>query len=498
MRVALVALLGLVGSGCAQIFGIDNTTGPDAAADLATMQWQRMSIGGTVVKTPLDLTGQTATYLAPSTTDPSGYTPTTATQSAVDTWSANLAGTPALETTLPDLPTPIRRLIALPNRHVQNVFVAYEHPNPQPAPAGAQLVPMITLPTGYVSTESFQILEVGTWAYHGFTTAELPAPNVGALTISTTIPYATPQFNTSLTNNRPLEAIANGDAVLVLRYVGQALTGFADLPGFAQTGNDPLTGTIQAVTNNATLDVTVQPTRPGMRFAAVRPATANLTMGWTLNAAPGYLIGSSIGPQLNQAVVLGSDSGVLNVPYANPFIGHGWNTVFDWGTFESRSYLDPATSLPATLSASMRQWVEPAAGLVLDLPAGLPITISVNQTALVSDGLTITLDATKAVDVTMMTDQSNCTLYTFAVLDLLPNQAMPPTALVGQTRYATQQTTPTIKIPPGVFEATHLYTIRATCELGGYPSLMDGNLQSRMLPHSYGLLDSGAFKVMFQ
>ena len=60
MRLAWAALV--ASAGCAQIAGIDETSGPDVTTDLATLQVQRVWVGASVAKAPQDLTNESATF----------------------------------------------------------------------------------------------------------------------------------------------------------------------------------------------------------------------------------------------------------------------------------------------------------------------------------------------------------------------------------------------------------------------------------------------------
>jgi hypothetical protein len=490
MRVVPVVLLGL--AGCAQLFGLAETTSPDAPAGTVSITFERKSIGASIVTAPLDLTGQTGTYLVADATDPSGYQRIPAAVMG-NAFSAIVPmGTPPVELTLPDNPTtPIKRLYAIPNRNILATFAIYEHPNPEPAPSGATLNLSIALPTAFMPTESFLVYSIGTWSLHGVLAAELPG--MLGTTLAFTTPYDAAHFNS--VSGRPLEKITADDAFLVLRYIGSDLTGVFEAVPFTQTGTDMVTGTMTG-NAHAPIDFMVQPAKPGMRFAGVRPAAAGLAMGWGLYASPGYASADLMGPQLMGASVLPADTGAITASYGNPFIGHGWHTVLYWNTYETRTHTDPTTMLPVTLYTGLQQFVEPTSGLLLDLPSGLPISVSVNQTALISDGNSITLDPTKSVDISATFDRATCTFYEIAVLELVPNNAMPmATALVPQWRYFVTTTEQKTKLPPGVLLPSHLYTVRVFCVLGGFPTFTDGNLQNRTLPFSQGYTDSGVFTV---
>ncbi|MDB4952675.1 MAG: hypothetical protein JWO36_244 [Myxococcales bacterium] len=494
MRVVPIAAFAL--TGCAQLFGIAETSAPDAPAGTVSLQVQRESIGATIVKGPQDLTGQTATFLVPDAADPSGYRRVPATLSAsLDTWTAIIPdGTPLIEFTLPDYPEPMTRLLALPNRNILYSFYVYEHPAPVAPPSPASFDVNVTLPTPYAVNESFQAYSIGTWSYHNFTAAEVPAAAGPTVLGPINIPYDAAHF--ANITGRAIEKVTTDDQFLVLRYVGPDLTGFLELPRFDQTGVDGVTGAMAANPHTAMLDLMVEPTKPAMRFAGVRPATTATSMSWILAASPGYASAHLSGPGLQSAGVLPADTGKITAAYGNPFVAHGWNTALLWNPNATRSYTDPATMLAVTLYTGLQQMVEPTSGQLLDLPSGLPISVSANQTALISDGNTLTLDPTKSVELSATFDRATCTFYQMDVIELLPNTAAPmPTALTGHVRYFTMQTAQTIKIPPGVFVTDHLYTVRVHCVQGAYPTFADGNLQNRTLPFSQGYLDSGVFKV---
>jgi hypothetical protein len=219
-------------------------------------------------------------------------------------------------------------------------------------------------------------------------------------------------------------------------------------------------------------------------------------MAWELYAAPGYASAAVAGPTLQAGTVLPADSGQITVAYGNPFVAHNWNTTLLWHASAARGYTDPATMLPVTLSTAFQQFVEPTSGLLLDLPSGLPISISANQTALISDGNTLMLDSTKYVEMSATFDRATCTFYKMEIYDLVPNAAMAPTALRYKIAYIATMTDQKIKIPPGVFQSMHTYTVRTYCVQGGFPTFADGNLQNRTLPYTLGYLDSGVFTVM--
>jgi hypothetical protein len=479
-------------AGCAQIFGIDQTSAPADAPGpaTATVEVTRMSIGATLVTAPQDLTGLMASFEVPDATDPSGLREIAATQSAMDTWSAAFPdANPEVLYTLPDYPTPVPRLMSF-GRAVKVLFGVLEHPGPQPAPAGATITLNVTLTVPYAS-ESLQLYTAGVWTNHVLSGAELPA--VGATQVTASWPFTTASVS-SLTG-RPLEKLTLADQPLLLRYAGNLLTGALIASPFDQTGADTVTGTMAQVNADQPLSIMLQPNLVAPRYAQVRPAVANLGMAWYVDAAPGGQYGSNTGPQLNAAPIAETDPPQVSAMYGNPFSTLGWQPLVTWTTNESRVYTPAGSMIGATLYSGMYQLGAPTAGASFTLPAGLPVTIRIGQTPLIVDGTTVTLDPAQAVDVSFDLEPGHLdnTLYNANVYALVPNAAN--TALQYQPVLYMSATSPHFVAPRALFQAGQLYTIRAVSVEGGYPALPAGDLTQRSLPISVSYLDSGAFEV---
>src|SRR6187401_3637809 len=105
----LLSVLLVGGTGCAQLAGIDETSGGTVLPpERVSFTMERMSIGATVERAPLDLTNFTATYLIEDTEAPDGLTRVVAEKLEPGTWSAEIAeGTPPVLYSLPDFPQPI-------------------------------------------------------------------------------------------------------------------------------------------------------------------------------------------------------------------------------------------------------------------------------------------------------------------------------------------------------------------------------------------------------
>ena len=149
------------------------------------------------------------------------------------------------------------------------------------------------------------------------------------------------------------------------------------------------------------------------------------------------------------------------------------------------------------MSTGLQQFVDASSTDPLDLPAGVPLTVSIDQMPLVTDGMAIALDlsatGTAVLSIDSIDHPTN-DLYEWTVYELVPGA----TALSAAPRLDAYAVQPTVTIPTSVFVAGHLYTIRAFCRSGGYPSLANGDLETTQFPTSLGYHDSGAFKVSAQ
>jgi hypothetical protein len=489
----------VTGAGCAQLAGIDQTSGKDRSSN--TVAIQRLSIGSTVVRSDLDLGGLQATYLVVDPASATGFETVAADDGKAPqqgTWHADLPDPTPVLVTLPDLPVPVPRLLALPSRALRVVFTALEHPGRSPAPDGAMLTVTAPLETPTLATDSFRAFTLGSWTSRMFASTELPA--VGALTLGP----VTYEFTTvtNLSGRPQLDRLTAQDTFLVLRYSGNLLTGVAEAPPFAQIGNDAVTTpTMTPVVADQTLDVNINPAALSDRFIGARPAVGALSMGWNIVAAPGASTANNTGPVLQS----GGVSGGVTAKYGNPFAARGWTSMFSLGALETRVYMAPnpidplAAPIPVTLSAAMNQFLDlspgiaPQPGFELMVDAALPVTISLDGNPLLIDGKSVA-KPTRLVEVAVQADRTTATLYQLQVYDLVPNAAA--TALEFHFILEAAASEPRFELPPETFQSGHSYTMRALCTSGGYPGIASGDLQTRALPMSLALLDSAVFTVM--
>src|SRR2546423_11542509 len=131
MRGLPVAALACL-SACAQLFGIDNTTGTSTPG-AATLSLTRNSVGAGVTSSPQDVSALTATFFVPDAADPTQLDAIPGMQTDVNVWSADVgSANPAVVYTEPDLPMAHQHSYALPARAVRTYINVLEHPNAQP------------------------------------------------------------------------------------------------------------------------------------------------------------------------------------------------------------------------------------------------------------------------------------------------------------------------------------------------------------------------------
>ncbi len=497
MTRAAVLVIAVATAGCAQLFGIDETSGPDAAPPTPFVQLQldRISIGSTLVRAPQDLSGQAASFYVADASEPSGLRKLQGVLGDTkDRWTADIPeGTrAAIEFTVPEQ-NPFRRMYAFAPRSISSLYGVYEHPNMVDAPANGTFNVQLTLPSAYAANEFFRLYVVGPWVQHTFAAAELPAPGLGATTIG---PVSIAYDNTAfppIAVTRPTPQLTTQDQIVALRYVGNDLTAAGRVTPFEQTGGaDPVTATLAAVPH-APLDVKIDPATTAMRLAGTSPPVTTLSMAWSVVAAPAWNLANNTGPVLNAVSVAATDPQMVTAQFGNPFTDLGWTSLFTWSANRSRTYTVPAFNLWLTLYAGMNNLDDLQPGLVMDQPAGVPVLVSVNKTPLNADGLTITLDPAKSVELSLVADKPMNLYYQWNVYEVVPNMAN--TALEYRVQYVALSDETSVNVPNDIFAAGKVYMIRAHCIQGGFPSFSTGDLQDRDVPYAVGYLDAGVFTV---
>lgn len=472
-------------AGCAQLAGIDPTSGEGLPGN--SLSVRRMSIGKTVDVGPLDLTGLAASYLVAGA---GGVDRVAATNSGGGNWVTKVRTPAPVLFTLPDDPS-VQRLYDFQSRALTVLYAQLEHPGRTPAPDGAMLTVSAQLDAPTTADDHFQIYTVGSWSAFA-----VPAPAEASTEVMVTYPFA---MSTHVALRPQLDRLTTQDVFLVLRSTTvnkvvktDVLTGVAEAAPFDQTGSDTVSATMTAVAADRMLDFKIggDITR---RYLSVRPGVNGLKIAWNLVAAPGAAIGLNAGPVLASGELNPSDGGVI-LMYANPFAGppHNWSTMLTLSTVETREY-SPSADVKVTLYAAMTQYVEPVAGMTLNLDAGLPESIKLNGVPLSSDGTQVPRP-TSFVEVAFDVNPPTNTLFGLQLYDLLPG--LDPKSLDYHLVLETLGTKALFQLPLDVFVPGHSYTLRAISTAGGFPALSSGDLTMRQLPLSQSFLDSGVFTVM--
>jgi len=466
---SLVAVA-LLGTGCAQLLSIDETTGPSAAIEL-----ERVSVGSTVTRGALAL--QTAPTFLVAGRSVAG------TPGAAGVWTAGGAAASEVVYTAPDVPTPYQHALAMIAPRMKASFVAFEHPASMPAPSSAQLALDVQLPSAVAAGQAFKVIAVGAWTQHDLTGAEVPAP--GAAALQATLPYSA---FTGVTASPPAR-ITHDDSVVVARYDGAALAAQLVVTPFDQSdATSTLSGTMLAVTPDTPVSATIDAATVVTRYGGIKPAVSAPQLGWQIVAAPGHDVGAAAGVRLIAGGIGATDT-MFSSTFANPFLQLGWKPILAYTTSASRTYtLGGAT---VTLGASLTTLTDPTTGSTLDLPAALPTSIAVGGMAMTADGMLLAVDPTGPVDIAITADTTSSTWYSAEIDEL---------AVVGST--ATQ--TPviavsapgaTLTLPPNTLRRGHTYAVVARCFAGGYPNAGSGDLQTIALPLSSGSATSGVFTI---
>ena len=473
------AVLAAMLCGCAQLFGLDETT--RGTPPSTSLSLQRVSVGARIVYAPQDLAGSMGTYLVADDASPGGLSRVPAAQAELGRWTAPLTAAAPILFDLPDYPKPLQRIFDFPEAEVKGLYGVMEHPSPQPAPAGATITVNATLDAAYTGTERFELYVVGTW-----NSIALNAPAVNTLGPIVQTFAATAMSNTI--TGRPHERITSQDGAVVLRYDNlNILRGAFKAAPFDQTGTDTITGTMTSVAAQP-FTFAIDQADVMRRYSMVRPPVGNLTMSWSVRAAPGAQLNNDNGPLL--AAGAPTDATSVKSQAGNPF-APDWPSTALWSTQATRIYTPPSAGLPVTLVANMSERALLADGLQMKLPAAIPSRITLVGTVLENDGVTIA-KPTRAVEVSFAADAST-TLYQLQLFKLVPNMA--GTALQLEHKVGANAAAPRFLLPPELFEPGSLYTLRAIAVAGGFPGLGAGDLTQRTIPCSVSFVDSGVFTV---
>jgi hypothetical protein len=470
----LAVVLEIAVPGCAQILGIENTTG----GGTASLELAHVSIGASVISQPQTL-GTAPSFIID---DAAGVRSVAGMTGGDGHWTSPTLGATQVLYTAPDVPAPFQHAIALTVPDVTAQVVVFEHTNPQPAPAST-ITLAVQLPTPYAAGESFQVIAVGAWMQHALAGSELPLS--GQTALASTVPFD----SFVAMSASPRARIQSSDAVVVARYSAAGLTGAFVAPPFDQSDSaDTLTGVMMAPPADTMVSGAIDPNTVATRFLGLQPAMPPPTLSWRVDAAPGYSAGGFLGVPLLTRTIGATDTMAMAM-FANPFAaGLGWRSALSYTATSSRA-LTLGGAMVA-LGASLSMVVDPGSNLTLDLPAGLPTAISLGATALVTDGMTVSADPAQRADVRITTDKP-CTWYRAQLVEY--------TVVAGSAMASpiveTAGPSATVTLPVDVMKRGHTYALIGTCIQGGLTGATSGDLQTFALPVAIGQATSAVFTL---
>lgn len=478
MRLPLLLLLGA--TGCAQLAGIDETSSSNPGSSTLTVE--KISIGTTEIREPLDLTGLTATYLIEDPAGPGGFTRVTATAEG-NTWSADLDG--VIAPVLFELPIPndpmnrkVLRLYDVPTATVTSSVAGVGRPGAEPAPVDAQLTVTVNLDTPYVDGEQLSMLTMGVWNTRG-----LEVPLAGSTAAGpVTFPYTSMATFTGVH-----ERLTAQDLFFAFRHTGPLLTGYAEAPPFDQTGMDTITMQMMGVPADQPFVLNIMPMAAATRLAAARPAVGAAQFDWQVRTGPSTMFS----PVRLNGGGIPTDATQINAPFGHPFAARGWQPVLTVNAFAGRAYTSPSGPSLTLLAGMFENSVAQAEQTAM-FAAGFPERISINQTSLSTDNVMIPFPVAP-VEIQIETDRTGNTSYAAQLFELVPN--MENTQFTMKEIVGAFGVEPRFVLPPELFQAGRFYVIRAYSYVGGL-DVAGGNLADFALPSSAAVVDSGVFGVM--
>lgn len=500
------AVVAVLGTACGSVSsetidaGVDAVPVPfvDAAPGTVnrSLTFAHAMVGATTTTGPLDLSGHAAEYLIEDPAEPTGLRRVGATR-AGNVWQANLPeGPAAVWFTLPDRPTPIRRMFSFASLAVQDVLVEYGRADAAAAPANASIdISEFPFESNHLGNHDLTFYGVGTWFSRTIQGNEEPGTfdNTWDPPPLSYVDDAGSVF-TRLTA-RPLEAVGPGDVLLMLRHQNSRLIGVSSVNAFTMVTAASATsaGTLTDVDANLTYAPSFDAVAAVARLATVQPAgTAAASGNWAINASPAAPYNGDAGPSLHAGTFTPNNANqTVSTTYGNPF---SWAAVATLKIFQNRTFTRDARSLPLGAGVNLRQ--APGSGVVA-FEASLPTLVTVAGVDLVDDddddsGTPLVLDAARAVEVRFALDGDTCDLYQVALNKLVPGAAgaWGRELILGLTGEE-----PRWLVPREMFESGVLYVPTAVCLKGGFPSAASGNLQDRALPYSIGYLEGGVFTI---
>lgn len=478
MRLPVLAALTWL-AGCQLVFELEVETHEQS------VELQRVAIGTEVVDTPIDVTGMHAEYLLENPSQPDGFTRVPATASG-SRWTAEVSGTPSVLYEMPG--TSVRFLVALPAPRLVIATDVLAHADPTPAPAGARFAVDCQLDRPFVTGDTLSVFTVGSWNRR-----LLPSPAVDALQVSSSFAMA----DMAALGGLPHAQLRATDRILVLRQTTSAtfadrLDAVLDLPGFDQTIDSSITGALQPLVHDRSIQLQINNPAVIGRATGSKPAHnfPSSFIGFNVVASPGHSEQTALGPNLISGVS-GLLDFILQATFANPFEAHGWKSTVTYLATIPRVF--QADGLNTFLAVQLGyRVVEPEPDHLVEL-AGLPLEVFLDGQPLDVDGIQIPRPR-RAVEVTFTADRPDANVYLLHVIELVPDpdaQTLRQSPVLVATGVE-----PRFALPPDIFVEGKRYVLRVAVGNGLFPGIAEGDLRSRSTPTALSILDGGVIEIV--
>jgi hypothetical protein len=256
-----------------------------------------------------------------------------------------------------------------------------------------------------------------------------------------------------------------------------------------------IAGRLTPVVLDQSLSLVADTTTPAARLGRAEPTLGAAAMTWQLNASPGGQLSFANGPfQHSGNPAINTGMVPIVALYGNPFAARNWISTFAMTATASRTFT-PVGQGPVELLGRLQMVLPPPSdSRAVDFRSCLPTSVAIQGLSLTTDGLTVALDRTRPVSVTLIADSQEADLYNLTMFEVIGQPGPPPTSVL-VSRFQSVSIKPTWTLPNDLFGGGKMYSLRVVCSKGGYPKFAEGDVATRQLPLSTGLLDGGVFTV---
>jgi hypothetical protein len=465
---------------CAQVFGIDETSGPpvEEGRDVS-FSWTQGYIGATYKESPLDLTGATGAFFTTAADGTRTEIPSTV--GAPGTFVATVNDTDTMthaRVVLPTLNNGAARFYKLPGNALKGITHLARHEDQQPPPMGATITFQGIIDIFDPALDVVHVIVMGPWS------------RLIATAGQTMVNYSSfiPMYG------GPLVRITPEDKMVLIRQRAGFAEGSLIVDGFTQAANNLVVGNLNSFVRDKPVAFNWNAPATVAAFAGTQPSTPLGGAAWYVNYTPldaGHDVGvglAAIGLDIGAA-----ESVAVAANYGIPFTAPGWDAVFTLHRVGARSVTIPNFGQFSVNSSTL--YLAPPAGSASATADALllPQSVSVAGTVTSTDGMSMTIDRARPVRLSIaMAPGATCQMSYFVVFEYQKNMAMEISGVMRAEAFSIDRE---IEIDNSLFEAGKHYSVVGTCFRQGFTNVANGDL-SRSYPHEYGQLAGGTFTVM--